>query len=598
MIEILRKLNALMSPAEQRRAKLVFLLMVGMAIFEMLGVASIMPFISLVANPQVIEHNRYLAFVYDSLGFNSPESFLFFLGVMVLVLFISTLSFKALTTYAIHRFSNMRLHSMACRLLWAYLRQPFVFFLNRNTADLSKSILMEVTQVAQGVLVPSMKLLSGTVVSIAILGLLLFIDPLLSIIVATVLGCAYAIIYIFTRSLLGRIGKDRLLANQQRFILATEALSGIKELRLMGRERAYLERFRDPSERFARHQATNKVIGELPILAIQAVAFGGVLLMILYLMGRYKGVEGAMPLIALYAFAGYRLLPAFQDIFRNLTQLRFALPALDLLYDDLSLKEGKIRKNTRPEPLHLTESIRLESVTYRYPGAESDALSDVSLTTQAGSIIGFVGSTGAGKSTVVDLILGLLEPTHGQILVDGQPLVGNCVAAWQQTLGYVPQSIYLTDDTVAANIAFGIPKQHIDLQAVERAARAAHIDQFIAKELPHGYDTVIGERGIRLSGGERQRLAIARALYHDPDVVVFDEATSALDNATEKSVMEAIKELRGLKTVILIAHRLTTVRECNRIFLLERGKLMGEGSFDELAGNHAGFQKLARAFVA
>ncbi|MGH8120576.1 MAG: ABC transporter ATP-binding protein, partial [Gammaproteobacteria bacterium] len=295
------------------------------------------------------------------------------------------------------------------------------------------------------------------------------------------------------------------------------------------------------------------------------------------------------------SFAGYRLLPAFRDIFKNLTQLRFSLPSLDTLYDDLTLMEQQIPITTTSQTLHLQESITLEDVTYRYPGAEAMALSGINLTIPAGKSVGFVGSTGAGKSTAVDIILGLLTPAQGRVLIDGQPLEAHCITAWQRTLGYVPQVIYLTDDTVAANIAFGIPKEQIDQQALVRAARAAHIDEFITRELPYGYDTEIGERGIRLSGGERQRLAIARALYHDPDVVVFDEATSALDNVTEKVVMEAIKDLHGSKTVILIAHRLPTVRNCDRIFLLEQGRLVGEGSYDELAGSNAGFQRFTRA---
>jgi len=513
----------------------------------------------------------------------------------LLVLFISSLSFQALTSYAIQRFSNMRLHTIACRLLGAYLRQPYVFFLNRNTADLSKSILAEVGEVAQHVLIPAMKVVSGTVVATAILGLLLFVDPLLSLTVFTVLGGAYSVIYIFTRRLLRRIGEERLRANKQRFILATEALSGIKELRLMGREQAYIDRFHGPSKRFARHQATSKVLVELPSLAIQAVVFGGILVVILFLMGQYRGIDEFLPLIVLYSFAGSRLLPAFRDIFKNLTQLRFSLPALDTLYGELMLMEKQAVIKKTSQTLHLRESIKLEEVTYRYPGAESIALSGINLTIPAGKSVGFVGSTGAGKSTIVDIILGLLEPTNGRVLVDGQPLEAHSISAWQRTLGYVPQVIYLTDDTVAANIAFGIPEEQIDQQAVERAARAAHIHEFITQELPHGYASVVGERGIRLSGGERQRLAIARALYHDPDVVVFDEATSALDNVTEKIVMEAIKELHGRKTIILIAHRFTTVRECDRIFLLEHGRLSGEGAFDELSGNNPGFQKLAHA---
>ena len=597
MFEIFEKLNVLLSSGEWHRAKVVFLLMLVMAFMETVGVASIMPFVAVLAKPEIVETNRYLASAYNMLGFTSTNTFLIFLGVVVFVLFISSLTFKALTTYAITRFTTMRLHSISCRLLSAYLRQPYEFFLNRNTADLGKSILSEVSQVTSGVLLPVLRVISGTVVAFALLCLLLYIEPVISLCVAVLLGGSYALVYFQSRKLLRRIGKDRLRANKERFILANEALNGIKELKLMGREWAYLYRFNNPSQRFAHHQAVSKVIGSLPKFGIQAVAFGGVLLLTLYLLYRHEGLEGALPLIALYALAGNRLLPAFHEIFSNLAQLRFSLPVLDNLYNDLTLKEHNAasrRERTAPK-LNLHKCISLENVTYRYPGSVNNALNSVNLIIPAGTIAGFVGSTGAGKSTVIDLILGLLTPTSGQIMVDDSALNPGNLRGWQDNIGYVPQSIYLADDTVAANIAFGVSMENIDYAALERAAKMAHIHDFITRELPKGYDSIVGERGIRLSGGQRQRLAIARALYNNPDVVVFDEATSALDNATEKAIMEAIEELHGQKTVILIAHRLTTVYGCDRIFVLQDGVLIDEGTYSSLMEISPGFRRLAMA---
>jgi len=596
MLDIFKKLNALLSSRERTRAKLVFVLMLVMAFMETLGVASIMPFVAVLANPQIVETNYYISKIYNTLGFSSVDSFLFLLGILVFVLFVSSLLFKALTTYAITRFSNMRLHSMACRLLSAYLRQPYEFFLGRNTSDMGKSILSEVSQVINGVILPSMKVISGSIVAISLLGLLLIVEPLLSLGVAILLGGSYAFIYIFSRKLLKRIGEDRLLANKQRFIFLSEVLNGIKELKLLGREGAYMERFKDPSERHARHQATKNVIIALPRYAIQAVAFGGILLIVLYLIGQHESLDSALPYIALYAMAGNRLLPAFQEIFGNFSHIRFSLPVLESLYADLTLKEkrGEPSKIKTSVPLYMKDNIRLDNVSYCYPDSGSFAIKSLSLTIPAGSSVGFAGSTGAGKSTTVDLILGLLSPSTGQILVDGQPLNSRNLRAWQDNIGYVPQSIYLADDTVAGNIAFGVSTDQIDHEALERAARTAHIHDFIVNELPHGYDTHAGERGIRLSGGQRQRLAIARALYHNPDVVVFDEATSALDNTTEAAVMEAIEDLHGSKTVILIAHRLTTVQNCDFIFYLDKGNLLASGSFGDLLKNNEQFRQMVQ----
>lgn len=598
MFYTLKKLRTLLTDSEFTRAKFVFILMLGMASLETLGVASIMPFVSVLANPEAVETNPYLTALYDYIGFSNTQTFLFFLGIVVLFLFVSTLVFKALTTYAIARFSFMRLHSISCRLLEAYLRQPYEFFLSRNTADLSKVVLSEVQQVTGSVLIPFLRILSGGVVAIAIVTLLLVVEPQLSLIVAITLGGAYSGIYLVTRKLLHRIGTDRLRANEQRFVLANEALSGVKELRLLGREDVYLERFKDPSERFARHQATNQVIGVLPHYGIQAIAFGGILIMMLYLLSQRGGIQAALPLVAVYAFAGYRLMPAFQEIFRNLTQLRFSLPALDALCDDLSGKESKALNRDGEKtatPIKLTQSIRLEKVSYQYPGSKILALEDLTLTIFAGTSVAFVGSTGAGKTTAIDLILGLLEPAKGTIFIDDEPLHCKRLHSWQRNIGYVPQSIYLVDDTVTANIAFGVTWKDIDLEAVERAARAAHIHEFVVGQLQYGYDTIVGERGVRLSGGQRQRLAIARALYHDPDVVVFDEATSALDSSTEAAVMEAIEELHGQKTVLLIAHRLSTVRSCDQIHVLENGRRRASGSYSELMSSSKSFQHLARA---
>ncbi len=596
MFDTLKKLNTLLSPNERRRAKLVFLLMLIMAFMETIGVASVMPFVSVLANPEILETNRYLASVYELLGFTTSDSFLFFLGVVVFLLFVSSLAFKALTTYAIIRFSSMRLHTIACRLLGAYIRQPtYEYFLGRNTADMGKSILSEVGQVINGVMIPVMRVIAGITVTVALLGFLLYMEPIISLAAALVLGGSYALVYIFTHRMLKQIGEDRLLANQQRYILASEALSGIKELKLLDRAHAYLSRFEDPSERFARHQATTNLISSLPQFAIRAVAFGGIILMILYLLASYGGMKGALPLIALYAFAGYRLMPAFQEIFGNVTRIRFSLPVLETLYSDIVLKEANAYKGKEKSfySLQLHNSIQLEGVSYRYPAATADALKDITLEISVGSCVGFVGSTGSGKSTIVDLIMGLLSPSSGEVLIDGMVLNADNTRSWQDKIGYVPQSIYLADDTVAANIAFGIPQEKISKQALERAARAAHIHEFITTEMPEGYETVVGERGIRLSGGQRQRLAIARALYYDPDVVVFDEATSALDNATESAVMDAIEDLHGIKTVILIAHRLTTVRICDHIFFLDKGSLIASDTYNGLMKNNAKFQQMA-----
>ncbi|MVW76096.1 ABC transporter ATP-binding protein [Pseudomonas xionganensis] len=598
MFAVFKKLKALLNKQERRRVQLLFFLMLATAFVEVVGVASIMPFVAVLANPEVVESNAYLAKAYQWSGLADTRTFMFLLAGCVLVVFVVSLALKALNTYAIMRFTNMRAHAFSYRLLTGYMARPYSFFLGRNTADLSKTLFSEVNEVIGGVLIPSLKLVSGVVVAAMMLGLLLMADPMLTVIAAVVLGGAFVVIYASSRAYLKRLGKLRVEVNKQRFVMANEALNGIKELRLMGREQNYLVRFADASERYANYQSINKVFADIPHFGIQAVAFGGILVLVMYLMSVHGGLQEALPVIALFAFAGYRMLPAFQEIFKNSTQLRFYGAALDSLHADLSEAPAQLAKPRLQSGLglpRLSGDICLDAVTYCYPEVAKPAIKNLSLTIAKGSSIAFVGSTGAGKSTAVDLVLGLLEPQSGELRVAGQALRSEALQAWQRNIGYVPQSIYLADASLAENIAFGIPAQLVDMVAVERAARAAHIHEFISEQLPQGYDTSVGERGVRLSGGQRQRIGIARALYHDPEVVVFDEATSALDNATEAAVMEAINELAGHKTIILIAHRLTTVQHCDAVYMLDKGELVAQGTYESLIAGSGEFSRLVNA---
>ncbi len=597
MLRTLRMQYTLLSPHERKRALQVFALMLTMAMVETLGIASILPFFTMLANPEAVQENAYLAEAYEILGFTDPQTFVLFLGTATLIIFVTALALKAATSYATVRFTIMRSHTIACRLLSAYLRQPYVFFLGRNTTELGKSVLTETGKVASGVMLPLLRMLAGAIVATAIVTLLLVVEPLLSLIAAGVLGGSFTVVYLFTRHFLRQIGIDRVAANQERFVIANEALSGIKELQLLGHVDSYLKRFIKPSERFARHQATSTLINELPQFGIQAVAFGGGLGALLYLTAQRGGLEEAIPLVSLYAFAGYRLLPAFQILFSNLARIRFSLPALEALYEDLMLRENQVAVSGRPADAieqRLEGDIRLENVSFSYPNVDYPAIAEITLSVPRGSSAAFVGSTGAGKSTVVDVILGLLRPDEGGLLIGEECLDSENIRGWQRNIGYVPQSTYLADDTIAANIAFGVPAKEIDLAAVQRAATAAQIDEFVTQDLPEGYNTVVGERGIRLSGGQRQRIAIARALYHDPEVVVFDEATSALDNITEAVVMTAIEALRGSKTVIIIAHRTSTVERCDRIFVMKDGRLREAGTYEELFGSSVLFKDLVQ----
>ncbi len=581
----LRKLIYLLTLRERKRAGLLLCIVLIMSLLEMAGLASIVPFMAVLANPEVIETNSMLntAFQTSSMmfGVENSREFLFLLGIVVFVMLLLSLSFKALSIYAQVRFIEMRQYTIGRRVVEGYLNQPYSWFLNRNSADLGKTILTEVSAVVNGALKQIIILIVQTAVTVAILTLLILVDPKLVLIVGLTFGLAYGLIYKITRSFISRIGEERLRTNKFRFKAVSEAFGAVKEIKLGGLEQTYIERFSHPARVMARHIATSSIISNVPRFILEAIAFGGMLLIILYFLTQTGDFSNTVPIISLYAFAGYRLMPALQGIYGAITALRFTGPALDALYNDL-INLQPPNPNNDKDILPLKKAISLKNISYHYPNSALTTLKDIDLSIPAFSTIGIVGPTGSGKTTTVDIILGLLEPEQGKLEVDGKIINKNNLRAWQRSIGYVPQQIYLADDTVAANIALGRDPKHIDQNAVERAAKIANVHNFIVNELPLNYQTTVGERGIRLSGGQRQRIGIARALYHNPQLLILDEATNALDNITEQAVMDAVNNLGNQITIILITHRLSTVKKCDNIFLLEKGELKQQGTFEQL----------------
>lgn len=591
-IVMLKKIFDILTPSERKRAGVLLGMILVMAILDTIGVASIMPFVAVLANPELVETNAFLNAAYTTMGYTNVQQFLLVLGVFVFFTLVFSLAFKALTTYAQLRFTLMREYSIGRRLIEGYLHQPYSWFLSRHSADLGKTILSEVSAVIVNSVTPMMNLIAQGAVATALIILLTVVDPRLAVIVGLTLTVAYALVFRLTRNFLAALGQERVVANQGRFTAVSDAFGASKEVKVAGLEDAYVRRFSDPARIYARHQATAQVISQVPRFALEAVAFGGMLLLMLYLMARSGSFAGAIPIIALYAFAGYRLMPAVQQIYGAVTQLRFARAALDALHSDL-MSLQPMHPPQAKEAMSLNRAIVLNRVHYRYPNAPHPVIKDLTLTIPARSTVALVGTTGSGKTTTVDLILGLISPQEGTLEVDGQVISEHNRRAWQRAIGYVPQQIYLADDTLEANIAFGVDIENVNQAAVERAARIANLHEFVVNDLPKQYQTTVGERGVRLSGGQRQRIGIARALYHNPRILILDEATSALDNLTELAVMEAVHNLGREITVILIAHRLSTVKTCDTIFLLDKGELKGQGSFDELIMSNKHFRMMA-----
>ncbi|OOG22027.1 hypothetical protein B1C78_15565 [Thioalkalivibrio denitrificans] len=599
MMHTFRPILRLLTARERWQLFLIFLIMLPNALMHVAGIASVMPFIAVLAQPELVERNALIAGVYDLLGSPPLEQFLIMLAGGALILLFLGNGLAALTTWAIIRFSYMRAHSLSRKLLGTYLRQDYGFFLTRNPADLSKNVIQEVNQLVSGFLIPVLQLSANGAVVLAILIMLIAVDPALALTVGLVLGGAYAGIYLAFRGRIRRLGQLRFRANARRFKTIQESLGAIKDIKVSNREDYYLNTYTGASYAFARNESNHMLISQLPRYALETLAFGVVLIIALYLVIAGGSMQAALPMIALYAMAGYRLMPALQKLFDMTAKMRFAGPVAESINAEMArlgaAEAVETKEASAASDVHLHDRLDLESVTFRYPGMDRPVLDRLDLTIRAKTSVAFVGGSGAGKSTLVDIILGLLEPESGRIVVDGRTLDRALLPVWRKRLGYVPQSIYLADDTLRRNIALGIPDREIDDEAVIRAAKTAAIHDFIVRELPEGYETVAGDRGVRLSGGQRQRIGIARALYHNPDLLILDEATSALDGATESAVMEAIEQLSGEKTIIMIAHRLTTVRNCDVLYLLDKGRIVASGTYDELMAGEPEFRRMAHA---
>jgi ABC-type multidrug transport system fused ATPase/permease subunit len=561
----LKKIWEVLTPAERRRAAWILLLVTLMAVAETAGVLSIMPFLSVLGRPGVIQDNPALHAVYAWSGLQDTRSFIVALGVASIVLVLCASAFKTVTLHLVNRFVHLERHSLSARLLSRYLHQPYEFFLTRNAAVLGKNVLSEVDQLIFESIQPLSQLVAQGLIVLAMAILIFCFDPLTAACIVAVLALLYGAIYGLVRKRLGRIGREGQRANAQRYKASTEALAGIKDVQITHSAAAYQQQFEHASRTYSRHVATSETLAQSPLYLVEATGYSGLIIIALVLLMRTGDIGQVLPALGLYGFAAYRMLPAAQIIYRGFAKLKFSSSSLDAIHRDLTLP---ITQPSAPAPAPLVpeHEIRLEGIRFAYPSApDQPVLDNFSLTIPARTSVGIMGRSGAGKSTVMDLLLGLLTPQQGRLTVDGVAITPDNVAAWQRAIGYVPQSIYLADATVAENIAFGVAPKDIDLQAVERAARAAQLHTFIANELPQGYQTPVGDRGIRLSGGQRQRLGIARALYRDPAVILMDEATSALDAYTEKNFTAALFAPLSEKTLILISHRETSLQHYQQV---------------------------------
>jgi ABC-type bacteriocin/lantibiotic exporter with double-glycine peptidase domain len=556
-----------------------------MALIDMIGIASILPFIAVLSNPSIVETNIYLNNFYqflNGIGLKSIDEFLFVLGGLVFLLLILSILFRALTTYLQIKFVQNCEYDLGRRLIKAYLYQNYTWFLNQNSSELGKNILSEVGQVSMGGLQRLIELFSKSILSILIIFLLIYVNPIVAISVGISISGIYFIFFLIIKSYLKLIGKKRFEANISRFKTANDAFNGIKEIKLRDLERYYLDLFSIPNYNYFKANINSSILSQLPRFFLEAITFGGSLILIFYLMTKTGGLNDALPILSLYIFAAYRLMPAIQGVYSSFTGILFTISSINKIFLDFRNLKLNYEKNHNEEKLIIKKSINLKNIYFYYPNSKFPALKDISLNIPVNSKVGFIGATGSGKTTIVDIILGLLEAQGGQLEIDEQIITKQNLKSWQRIIGYVPQQIHLIDDTLSSNIAFGIQPDKINQQIVEEVSKIANLHDFVKNELPKKYLTIIGEKGVRLSGGQRQRIGIARALYTNPNLLVLDEATSALDNNTEKMIMESLDKINKKMTIITIAHRLNTLKNCDIIYKFDKGMLVDKGSFEQI----------------
>lgn len=595
MLKITVEFFHLLTSSQKKRFYRLQVLVVIMAFTELIGIVSIAPFMALIGDISILEGDNWLATLYTKSNINNQYEFIFYLGLIVLVILTVATIVTMYISWLLAMFATKVGAEIADRLYSHYLKQNWIFHSMGSSSELTKKIANESTRVTGQILLPLMLMNSRMVLTFSIAVTLFFYNPIVAIAGLVIFSAAYVVLFKLVRTRLQRNGENISNMYAERFKLMNEGFGGIKDVLLLGRSDGFIKRFLKTGSQLAYSQGTNTAMAQVPRYFMELLAFGSMIGLVLYLVANYEGDLGLiLPILSVYALAGMKLLPALQQIYASMATLKGNLSAYQSIREDLIATNSYASETREPSRQRVATStdIELKNVTFSYPNKAALALDNVSLKIKGNSVVGIVGTSGSGKSTLIDIIVSLINPQQGEVLIDGVALTNDNTRAWQNKIGFVPQAIFLTEGSVAENIAFGIEEHLIDYVKVINALKLAHLDDLV-ESLKDGVDTKVGERGVQLSGGQRQRLGIARALYDDAEVLVFDEATSALDGITEKIIMEAIRDFSGKKTLIMIAHRLNTVQNCDQIFMLEKGKIVDSGTYKSLLTSNEQFKKMA-----
>ncbi len=582
LTDTIKKLLMLFNKKEKKKLLFLFFMMMLAALLETIGIGLIVPFVGIVTNPEIIQEQGILSQIYEIFNFQSTTAFIIFSVAMLLSVFVFKNLYLLLFHYVQYRVIFNQQVKLSRRLFHEYLTKPYSFHLQRNTAELLRNVNGEVPKVFQGIIMSAFQLFTEVLVIICILILLLVTAPFATLTASTLLGGSVFLFFRFFRKKISYLGKEQQKVGGEMIKWVNQGLGASKEVKVSGREGFFINAYTGKSQIQANNNRYMKMLEQVPRLFIETLLVSIVLLTMIMIIFQSANTAEVLSIMALFSMAAFRLMPSINRVISMITTIRYSQPALSVIYKDLfTNREENTNSSLTYDSSSLVintgkrvynDSIKLNEVSFRYPDQKEFSVMDISLTIPIGQSVAFIGGSGAGKTTLVDIILGLFHPEKGDVFVDNKNL-NDQKCLWQQKIGYIPQSIYLSDDTIRGNVAFGINKNQVDDGEVWRALEQSQLKDFV-KILPNKLDTSVGERGLRLSGGQRQRIGIARALYHNPEILFMDEATSALDNETEKDIMKGIDNLKGDKTIIIIAHRLSTIENCDIVFKMSNGRLV------------------------
>jgi len=596
MLDSIKKIYNLLPKKDHYKIALLFFLMILASLIELLGVGMVPAFIISVADSNVVFDTPYVGEALNYIGITTSRDLVIFGAIALIVIYIFKNIYLLIFNYWKSLFIKNRGVYLQNRIFKAYLTAPYTFYIQQNSSILLRNVTGEVGKIISGTLTPLLDVSLKILMSIFIVGALLIFEPFITVVTIIVLGGGGYLFLKITRIKMNEAGTRDREARGDKNKAVLQGLGAFKDTRVLNREKLFLKQYDKFAKISVKANIYRSIISSLPKHIIEVLMVSGILAITLIMVLEGRPFSVIIPILTLFGVSAIKLMPIFSTVIKEVNNMRYNSASVYAITDDLKLLENdykdfreKILNDTNR--IELNNQIELKNVSFSYPNSSEQAINDVSITIPKGKAVAFVGSSGAGKTTLVDLILGLLEPQKGTLEVDGYDVNKN-IRGWMKNIGYIPQSIYLLDDRIWKNIAFGIPRSEVNAVKLRQAIKAAQLEEIIGR-LPKGLQTKIGDRGMRLSGGQQQRVGIARALYNNPQVLVMDEATSALDNITEKFVIDAIEHLRGDRTIIMIAHRLTTVRNCDVIYMMSEGKVIAQGTYDQLLENNKEFREMS-----